>query len=111
MRMLIVQWHHEDSPTDAERARNEQIAMLEEKRNPFIDQPSLVAAPPIPSAGPPSPAPSTAAGGTVRSNTARKVYHRPDCPGYNTIAAHHRVEFASETDARAAGYRMARNCP
>jgi S1/P1 Nuclease len=46
----------------------------------------------------------------VRGNSNSKVYHRPHCPGYNTIAAHNRVEFASEAAAQAAGYRKAGNC-
>jgi deoxyribonuclease-1 len=110
MRALMVQWHHEDPPTDAERARNEQIEMLEGKRNPFIDQPHLVAPPPIPP-GPLSPALSTAGGGSVRGNKASKLYHRPDCPGYASIAERNRVELASEAEAQQAGYRKATNCP
>ena len=111
MRTLIVQWHHEDPPTDTEHARNETIERLEGKRNPFIDQPSLVAAPPIPASSPTAPSPSPAAGGTVRGNKASKLYHRPACPGYTSIAERNRVEWASEAEARAAGYRKATNCP
>lgn len=111
MRALIVQWHHDDPPTDAERARNETIERLEGKRNPFIDQPSLVRGPGGGTSPGPAPTPPiTAVGGEVRGNKASKVYHRPECPGYNSIAERNRVEFTREADARAAGYRVAGNC-
>ena len=50
-------------------------------------------------------------GADVRGNKHSKVYHRPHCPGYTTIAVQNRVAFASEADAQAAGYRKAGNCP
>jgi hypothetical protein len=68
-------------------------------------------APPPDAASPGPPSPPSPLGGAVRGNQASHVYHRPDCPGYNRIAAHNRVEFASEADARRAGYRRAGNCP
>ena len=111
MRALVVQWHHKDPPTDAARARNEHIERLEGKRNPFLDQPHLVAAPPIPASGPLSPALPTAAGGPVRGNKASKLYHRPDCSGYTSRAERNRVEWASAAEAQQAGYRKATNCP
>lgn len=114
MRTLIVQWHHEDPPTEAERARNDQIAAMQGTRNPFIDQPTLLTPPPGGGPAPtpsPAPAPSPLPGvGVVRGNKASMVYHRPHCPGYNSIATRNRVEFASASDAQVAGYRVAGNC-
>jgi deoxyribonuclease-1 len=113
MRTLLVQWHQEDPPTTEERARNDRIAALQGTRNPLIDQPNLVPAPPgvSPSSLPmPAPPPSAAAG-AVHGNKSSKVYHRPDCPGYGSISTRNRVEFASEADAQTAGYRKAGNCP
>jgi deoxyribonuclease-1 len=113
MRTVIVQWHQEDPPTAEERARNDRIAALQDTRNPLIDHPNLVPAPP--GGGPtpppvPAPPPSAAAG-AVRGNRKSNVYHRPDCPGYGSIATQNRVEFATEAEAQQAGYRKAGNCP
>jgi deoxyribonuclease I len=111
MRALIVQWHHDDPPTDAERAESDKIERLQGKRNPFIDQPNLVSAPgggTSPGTSPTQPLIATL--GAVRGNKASKLYHRPSCPEYAGIAERNRVEFASEADARAAGYRLAGNC-
>lgn len=47
----------------------------------------------------------------VIGNQNSHRYHRPDCPGYGQIAPQNRVEFASESEAEAAGYRRAGNCP
>jgi endonuclease/exonuclease/phosphatase family metal-dependent hydrolase len=48
--------------------------------------------------------------GAVRGNRNSMIYHRPDCPSYSRVGAKNRVEFASEAEARAAGYRIAGNC-
>ena len=48
--------------------------------------------------------------GQVRGNRAKKRYHRPDCPSYNSIAEKNRVEFSSESAAQAEGYSIAGNC-
>lgn len=47
----------------------------------------------------------------IIGNQDSHLYHRPDCPSYEQIASENRVEFASETEAEAAGYRLAGNCP
>ncbi|MBO1520651.1 endonuclease/exonuclease/phosphatase family protein [Oceanisphaera pacifica] len=44
-------------------------------------------------------------------NSNPKLFHRPDCPSYNRIAKKNRVPFASVAAAKAAGYRLAGNCP
>lgn len=48
--------------------------------------------------------------GQVRGNRAKKRYHRPDCPSYNSIAEKNRIEFSSESAAQAEGYSIAGNC-
>ncbi len=48
--------------------------------------------------------------GAVRGNRNSMIYHRPDCPSYSRIGMKNRVEFGSEAEARAAGYRIAGNC-
>jgi micrococcal nuclease len=62
----------------------------------------------------PRPAPSepveiddtTAIIGNVRS----QIYHLRGCPGFLRVAPHNRALFATEDEARAAGYRRAGNC-
>jgi hypothetical protein len=55
--------------------------------------------------------PAAASSGNVRGNTRSKVYHFPDCPGFNAMSPANIVTFASEAEAQQAGYRKARNCP
>ncbi len=47
----------------------------------------------------------------IIGNQDSRLYHRPDCPSYGQIADENRVAFASSSEAEAAGYRLARNCP
>jgi hypothetical protein len=49
--------------------------------------------------------------GLIIGNKRSHVYHRPDCPGYNSVSEQNRVEFASVNQAEEAGYRLAGNCP
>ena len=46
----------------------------------------------------------------VVGNKRSGKYHLPHCSGYSQINLENRVEFASEADAEAAGYRRAGNC-
>ena len=47
----------------------------------------------------------------VRGNRRSKKYHRIDCPSYDLISPKNRVPFESAQKARAAGYKLAGNCP
>jgi endonuclease YncB( thermonuclease family)/methylphosphotriester-DNA--protein-cysteine methyltransferase len=49
--------------------------------------------------------------GTVIGNKANKRYHRADCPGYRDMAERNRVFFKSVSEAEAAGFKRAGNCP
>ncbi|HEX8140352.1 MAG TPA: thermonuclease family protein [Pyrinomonadaceae bacterium] len=49
--------------------------------------------------------------GTIIGNKANKNYHRPDCPGYRDMAERNRVFFKSVSEAEAAGFKRAGNCP
>jgi hypothetical protein len=56
--------------------------------------------------------PATVSGnGEVHGNKKSKIYHLPTCPGYTSMNPASTVSFPSESDARQAGYRKARNCP
>lgn len=47
----------------------------------------------------------------IRGNRNSKVYHLPQgCPGYTQMSPRNIVEFRSEREAEAAGYRKAGNC-
>lgn len=47
----------------------------------------------------------------IRGNRNSKVYHLPQgCPGYTQMSARNIVEFRSESEAEAAGFRKAGNC-
>lgn len=54
---------------------------------------------------------ATATTGEIIGNKNSKIYHRPDCPGYNNVSEKNQVKFKSAAEAEAAGYRVAKNCP
>jgi deoxyribonuclease-1 len=47
----------------------------------------------------------------IRGNRRSKIYHLPSCPDYARLSVENTMLFASEADARRAGYRKAKNCP
>lgn len=47
----------------------------------------------------------------VHGNRNSKIYHLSNCPSYDAMAERNRVLFNSESEARDAGFRKARNCP
>lgn len=46
----------------------------------------------------------------IRGNRNSMIYHRPDCPSYNSVSAANRVSFKSAEQAVQEGYRLAGNC-
>jgi hypothetical protein len=68
-------------------------------------------------------APATEAGQSTNSNTSAtsagpvignknsKIYHLPNCPGYDKVSEKNQMKFQSATEAEAAGFRIAKNCP
>jgi endonuclease YncB( thermonuclease family) len=55
--------------------------------------------------------PKAPATGPIIGNRNSKIYHLPNCPDYNKVSDRNRVPFKTESEAAAAGYRKARNCP
>jgi endonuclease YncB( thermonuclease family)/methylphosphotriester-DNA--protein-cysteine methyltransferase len=49
--------------------------------------------------------------GAIMGNKNSKIFHRPNCPGYNSVSEKNQVRFKSVEEAEAAGYRAAKNCP
>lgn len=47
----------------------------------------------------------------VHGNKRSRIYHLSNCPSYNAMKASNVVEFKSEKEAQASGYRKAGNCP
>jgi endonuclease YncB( thermonuclease family) len=60
---------------------------------------------------PPEPGPQELVTLPVVGNKCSGKYHLPHCSGYSQINLENRVEFTSEAEAEAAGYRRAGNCP
>ena len=54
--------------------------------------------------GGPHPAP-------IFANSNSKIYHVYGCPNYFDVSPQNRVQFDSEQQAQASGYRKAKNCP
>jgi micrococcal nuclease len=46
----------------------------------------------------------------IIGNRNSKIYHLPNCPDYSKVSERNRVPFKTEAEAKAAGYRKARNC-
>lgn len=59
-------------------------------------------------AGPSPAAPASA--GRIIGNRNSGIYHLPACRDYSRVAEHNRIYFDTEEQARAAGFRVARNC-
>lgn len=96
----LVRWHTQFPVTDWERERDRRIASVMGHSNPYVAAGrnwSLI--------------PESNTTGAVRGNLNSRVYHLPEgCPGYDQISESNRVEFATEQQALAAGYRKAGNC-
>jgi endonuclease YncB( thermonuclease family)/methylphosphotriester-DNA--protein-cysteine methyltransferase len=63
-----------------------------------------------PASVPAEATPPTAATGEIIGNKNSKIYHRPGCPGYNSISEKNQVRFKSAEEAEAAGFKRAGNC-
>ncbi|MDM1717304.1 hypothetical protein HX100_10550 [Thiopseudomonas alkaliphila] len=59
----------------------------------------------------PLPQTTPASRDMVRGNRNSKVYHLSNCPSYDAMAERNRVLFNSESEAKSAGFRKAKNCP
>lgn len=46
----------------------------------------------------------------IKGNKSSRIYHLPNCPNYNDISDRNLVWFKTHEEAKAAGFRMARNC-
>ena len=94
---LFEAWDKLDPVDDWERERARRIESIQGNKNPFIltEATDTAAMPSTPMIG----------------NRQSKIYHRPNCPGYNQVSSQNRAPFRDDAEARAAGYRVAGNCP
>ncbi|WP_017842828.1 endonuclease [Methylotuvimicrobium buryatense] len=121
---LLLAWDKQFPVSEWERDRDRRIAARMGHSNPFVTgerkwslnhkntADGIVT--PITASHPASSEPKTvmaAAGGTIRGNRNSRVYHLPaGCPSYDAMKPKNIVEFSSEAEARAAGFRKAGNC-
>lgn len=119
---LLMQWDKQFPPSAWEIERDKRIAARMGHHNPFVTGQAkwelghknsksglrtLVTSPKNLTATS-IQAPQTI---EVRGNRNSKRYHLPQgCPSYNSIASRNVVVFASEQEAKAAGYEKAKNC-
>lgn len=47
----------------------------------------------------------------IKGNRISHIYHLSNCPNYDDISDTNIIWFATEQDARNAGFRKAKNCP
>ncbi|MDT4897682.1 MAG: hypothetical protein QOH25_2759 [Acidobacteriota bacterium] len=63
-----------------------------------------------PASVPATAARAVAATGEIIGNKNSKKYHKPGCPGYNSVSEKNQVRFKNVEEAEAAGYKIAGNC-
>lgn len=114
---LFMAWNKMYPVSDWERERDRRVARSMGHSNPFVTGALTWSIGHKPSGeGLKARAPAyqpvaAAAAGAVIGNRSSKVYHLPfGCPGYTQVGEKNRVQFNSEIEAGAAGYRRAGNC-
>jgi endonuclease YncB( thermonuclease family) len=78
---------------------------------PKLPVPATIDADAQPSKPMEHPASTAATQGEVIGNKNSKKYHLVGCPGYSQVSEKNRVMFKTATEAEAAGYTRAGNCP
>lgn len=118
---LLMAWDKQYPVSDWERERDRRIAARMGHNNPFVTGERQWALghkntadgiyTPIPVSHPASPERKQVVSGVIRGNRNSKVYHLPaGCPSYDAMKPRNIIEFSSEAEARAAGFRKAGNC-
>lgn len=122
---LLMAWNNQFPVSAWEKQRNQRIAAIMGHNNPFVTgtrswtlgyKPvgdGLVSQ--LPSTAAPAKATqaavTTASSGAIIANKNSKIYHLPEgCPSYSQVSAKNQVNFESESQAQAAGYKKAGNC-
>lgn len=119
---LLMAWDKQFPVTERERERDRRIASRMGHNNPFVTgerkwtlnhkntADGIVT--PIPASHPASPENKPIVDtDKIRGNRNSRVYHLPaGCPSYDAMKPKNIVEFSSEAEAQAAGFRKAGNC-
>jgi deoxyribonuclease-1 len=116
---LLMAWDRQYPVTVWERERDRRVAQRMGHSNPFVTgekswslghrngSEGVVSWLPTES----SDSTLSAVNGVIRGNRNSKVYHLPEgCPSYDRVSERNIVEFQSESEAQAAGFRKAGNC-
>lgn len=110
---LLMQWHQAYPASSWELKRDRRIKSITGHSNPFVTgarqwlpghKNSAEGLRNIAAKQTPVLAPK------VKGNRSSKIYHLPQCPNYADVSPRNSVPFNSERQARAAGFRKARNC-
>jgi deoxyribonuclease I len=118
---LMMAWHAQHPPSEWEIERDRRIAAIMGHHNPFVTGERAWAlghrntadgvVSEIPAGHPALGGASRPESAPIRGNRNSRIYHLPSgCLGYGQIAEQNVIEFSSEADAIAAGYRRAGNC-
>ncbi|MCH8493905.1 MAG: endonuclease [Idiomarina sp.] len=115
---LLMAWDRQYPASEWERERDRRIATRMGHSNPFVTgertwelnhknaAEGIVSKLPEHRVNPPQEKAQP-----IRGNKNSKIYHLPEgCPGYQQLSERNTVEFKTEAEAEAAGYRKARNC-
>lgn len=117
---VLMAWDRMYPVTEWEKERDRRVAKAMGHHNPFVTgdkqwtlgyKPSGEGAQPTLAGTSMSASVPVISTGPVYANKRSGVYHLPSgCPGYTQMSPANRVEFESEAEALAAGYRKAGNC-
>ena len=118
---LLMAWDKRYPVSDSVRERDRRIADRMGHSNPFVTgerkwtlghkNTADGVYTQIPTDHPASVKTKPVATGVIRGNNNSKVYHLPiGCPSYDKIKHKNIVEFSSEAEAQAVGFRKAGNC-
>lgn len=108
---LFSTWNRLDPVDQWELERDRRIAQYMGHSNPFVKGKMPASSTLAPASANKPTQLKQVSNREIRGNKNSMVYHRPDCPSYNTVSERNRLEFESATEAEQAGYRLARNCP
>lgn len=114
---LLMAWDRQYPVTEWEREWSDRTARVMGHDNPFVSGSAVWRQGHRPSRDgvalttQAEVATSTGSAGNIIGNRNSRVYHLPEgCPSYSSVAQRNQVQFQTEVEALAAGFRKAGNC-
>lgn len=114
---LLMAWDRQHPVSDWEREWSDRTARVMGHENPFVGGAAVwslghkASRSGVAPAVQPAAVASVSSSGAIIGNRNSRVYHLPNgCPSYGSVAPRNQVEFKSEAEALAAGFRKAGNC-